>query len=126
MEEFVGEEGELRGEWGGDVVDGDGVGRGRGGWNEVGEGLGVGEVDVGVEEGRVSILRGWGGRGWLGDKEVDELVEDVGGWVGGDLGGMVRSVRVGGREKGEEEWVDDLWLGGEDMGEGESIRWGLG
>ena len=66
-----------------------------GGFDEVVDGFGLGEVDAAGEEGALGEFAGFGEAGAGGDALADEVVEQDGGAVGGDLYDVFGGVGVG-------------------------------
>ena len=70
------------------------------GFDEVVDGFGLGEVEASGEEGALGELARLGEAGSVGDALADEIFEQDGGAVGGDLDYVLRGVGVGGGEEG--------------------------
>jgi hypothetical protein len=79
----------------------------RGGGDEVGDGLGLGEVDAAGEEGALGELAGFGEAGAAGTALADDVFEQDGRAVGGDLDQVFGGVGVGRGEEGGDDFVED-------------------
>ncbi len=88
-----------------------------GGFDEVVDGFGLGEVETAGEEGSLSEFAGFGEAGTGGDALAEEVVEEDGGGVGGYLYDVFGGVGVGGFEEGYDGFVEDLACVVKDFGE---------
>jgi hypothetical protein len=87
------------------------------GLDEVVDGFGLGEVDASGEEGSLGELAGFGEAGSGCEGAAEEIVEQDGGAVGGDLDDVVGGVGVGGGEEGDDGFVEGLTVVVDDFGE---------
>jgi hypothetical protein len=78
------------------------------GFDEVVDGLGLGEVEAAGEEGALGEFAGFGEACAAGEALAEEVVEEDGGAVGGYFYDVFRGVGVGGWEPGYDGFVQDL------------------
>ena len=88
-----------------------------GGFDEVVDGFGLGEVEAAGEEGAVGEFSGFGEAGSGGEATSEEVVEEDGGAVGGDLDDVLGGVGVGRLEPGDHGFVEDFACVVKDLGE---------
>ena len=117
VDELLLDGGDLAGEGAAELLGGDaGLVEGGGG-DEVVDGFGLGEVEAAGEEGALGEFAGFGEAGASGDALAEEVVEEDGGAVGGDLDEVFAGVGVGGGEVGDDGFVECFCLWVEDFGE---------
>ena len=76
-----------------------------GGFDEIVDGFGLGEVEAAGEEGALGEFAGFGEARARGDALAEEVVEEDGGAVGGDFYDVFGGVGVGGLEVGDYGFV---------------------
>ena len=126
MEQLVTQDSQFTAESATHLVHGHAVGSGRGGCNEVGHGFGLAQVHLTVQEGTLGVFTRSGGTASLADEKLHHLLEDIARSVAGNFRGILTSVRVGGTEKADQHFIDNLSFRREDMAEGEGIRCAFG
>jgi hypothetical protein len=88
-----------------------------GGFDEVVDGFGLGEVEAAWEEGSLGEFAGLGEAGAGGDALAEEVIEEDGGAVGGDFYDVFRGGGVGGLEVGDDGFVECFSCVVNDFGE---------
>jgi hypothetical protein len=87
------------------------------GFDEVVDGFGLGEIEAVGEEGSLGELAGFGEAGTGGKALAEQVVEEDGGAVGGDLDDVFGGVGVGGGEEGGDGFVEYFACAVKDLGE---------
>jgi len=86
-----------------------------GGFDEVVDGFGLGEVETAGEEGSLGEFAGFGEAGAIGCALAEEVVEEDGGAMGGDFYDVFGGVGVGGLKPGDYCFVEDFACGIKDF-----------
>ena len=78
-----------------------------GGFDEVVDGFGLGEVEASGEEGALRELAGFGKAGAVADAGAENVIEQNGGAVGGDFYDVFAGVGIGCLKPGHDSFVED-------------------
>ena len=122
VEQLVTQDSQFTAESAAHLVHGHAVGSSGSGCNEVGHSFGLAQVHLAIQEGTLGIFTRSGGTASLADEELHHLLKDVARSVAGDFRGILASVRVGGTEKADQHFVDNLSFRTKDVTEGKGIR----
>ena len=123
VQELVAQPREFAGEMALQLGEGNAMGCSAVGSDEVGDSLGLREVELAIEEGTLRKFTGLCQAASMPDKELQDFVQDIAGTVTGELHAVLAGVAGRGAEEGDDGLIEDLVGAGGDGSKNCGARW---